>query len=403
MQLIQRTFILVLETLGVGNAPDASVYNTEESNSLADISRHPGIPPLELPNLTQVGLGKLTHIKGVERYNVETTGFYGRVRPASDSNSRTTGHWEIGGYAMKSLFYNDVKGFFNQFCDQFTRETGLRFLPVTPYQFEESLERYYLEHLSEKIPLLYYDPTNASVNIGADDHVLPPNELLTALDHLRRIADHFGIIEVGANVLKKANNQINISPLASEKIVAERTTLAGALKKAGIPVTWVGCENDLFPDSEISHTVKTNTDIESLDYLINNNGEIAMNTSEQSVVYVPLTDLGQRFCKDNDPAGYAEHLNKIDNKLGVLFRHINTSDMVIITSSHSRNPTLKMKVNTREYLPLLIHSKILLVRGSGNLGTLRTLSDIAETMTNVYGLDDKFGADSFWSYMLSQI
>lgn len=402
MQLIQKTYVLVIESMGVGEAPDAAIYGDKTANTLGHVAEFSG--GLHLPSFTRFGLGNITYIKGVPRSD-ESIGYYGKCRQISDGKDSIVGHWEIAGYNFPSLYFTDPAGFFPQFIEKLQREIGSSCIFNPQYNAEQILERYYYDHITEKSFIVFYNNQDMTLNIAANPDVANPEQMKNIVQITHDTAEYYGFIKTrGINIKHDSENRLEKKIIHSISRKPHQTTMLGSLKNAGIPVFFIGKKQDIFNESEINHSFLTNSDEESLEKL-HEIGVIENRSNDhgQAFYYIVLSDINNKAGNQKNIKEYANELHTIDQFLLKFLRVMNSSDILIITASNGNDPSLTENIHTREYLPIMAYSRVLGVRSSGNLGVRRTLSDIAETISDIYGLEIRYGGDSFWNYMLSQI
>jgi phosphopentomutase len=402
MQLIQKTFLFVIESLGVGEAPDAVVYGDKNASTLGHVAEYCG--GLNLPTLGRFGLGNITYVKGIPR-SEESIAYFGKCRQMSDGKDNITGHWEITGYSYPSLYHTDPAGFFPQFVDKLEREFGRKCIFNLQYKNDQILERYYYDHITDKSFIVFYNKSDMTLNIAASPDIASAVELEKIVKTTHDIGEYYGFIRTrGIHIKLDVENHLAKKTVLGLSRKPDQTTLLGSCKNAGIPVHFIGRKQDIFHDAEFNNIFITDSDeksteklteIESVDDNSNENG--------QALYYLVFSDINTNAANGKNIKDYATALQKIDGFLQKFIRSMNSSDILIITASNGNDPSLNDSVHTREYLPVMAYSRVLGVRSSGNLGVRRTLSDVAETISDIYSLETHYGGDSFWNYMLSQI
>lgn len=399
MQLIQRTILLVVESLGVGEAPDAIAYGDTGANTLSHVCEHAG--KLQLPNLSLMGLGNLTYGRGLER-NGETIGFFGKMRQRSDGKSNLAGHWEITGVNTESLFVADPKDYFPEIVDQLRRVTGFDFIMDDSKPGQNRFNRFGEDQMETGSPIIFYE-NDLTLKIAMHNKSSSQAILAELCKQARELCDRYGVFLIEGELFK--GERIGSFQFAGDPIYfpmrPPRGTLLNDFRNMNIPVSYHGFSNDIFSESELDETNLYTSDTQLLDGVVDLLKKNAMADSEQSLIYAVLGDMNKQG-QNRDADSYIGALRRLDAYLPQIYRAMNTADLLIITSSHGNDPLFKGKLNTREYLPLLVYSRLLHVRTSGSLGVRRTLSDVAETLSEIYSLGTHYGGESFWSYMISQ-
>ncbi|MES0491175.1 MAG: hypothetical protein ABUK01_14350 [Leptospirales bacterium] len=392
--------MIVVESLGVGEMPDAEQYNSHGCNTLGHTSEQ--INKLKIPNLSQLGLGNLTYSKHAER-TFDTLGFFGKLRQQSDGIDPILGHWEICGNKSESLFYTDAKGFFPEIITKLTKKTSYNFIADDSFKTLPIAALTLHEHKENKTPIIYYDD-NYALYIVVHPDVMEEEEFITLCEDAREICDYYGVIRLNGvlspNLSGKSYTKEDIIEYITPPM---KHSLLHSLNSSGIPVYTIGNVENYIDNEAISNRIDTQNDEETLTSL---NNLLTEGISEDMEYFVyaslkgPIDSLQEEEATLSD---YGANLEYLDSQLPNIYRSMNTSDLLIITSSHAKDPTYDKIGNTREYLPILIYSRILNVRNRGNLGVRRTLCDIAETISDIYSLDTHYGGDSFWNYMISRI
>lgn len=400
MRFIQKTFLLIIESLGVGEAPDAEIYGDKNANTLGHIADYSG--GLRLPTFARLGLGNLTYVKGMIR-SEESIGYYGKCRQISDGKDNLSGHWEISGFSNPSLYHTDPKGFFPQFIEKLEKEIGKKCIYNFDFGPDKILERYYYDHLTEKACIVYYNPKDMTLEIAAHPDVAPEEEFKKLIGLTHETGMYYGFTKTrGTMISHDKNHHIIKKVILRLSMKPSQVTLFASMKESGIPVYFMGNRQDIFDDNDFTKIIKTQNDQESMDKLIEmeNTGAFS-NEQGQSLIYAVFSNMSG--AKSKDIKSYSDYLKNLDVFLQRFIRTMNTSDILIISSSHGDDPSFGENVHTREYLPILAFSRVLGVRSTGNLGVRRTLMDIADTISDIYGLESHYGGDSFWNFMLSQI
>ncbi|MDH4199504.1 MAG: hypothetical protein OEV66_03900 [Spirochaetia bacterium] len=403
MYLIQKTFILTIESFGVGEAPDAGVYGDKNANTLGHVADYTG--GLDLPAFSRLGLGNLTFIKGLPRDD-ETIAYYGKSRQISDSKDSLSGHWEITGYNYPSLYHSDPEGFFPQFIEKLENDLGKKCLFNQRLNADQIIDRYYYDHITEKSFIVFYNPGDMTLYIAAHPDVADEDKLKEIVQIMHDSAEYYGFIR-SCGLSVNHNNKKNV--LEKKRIIdlskkPLSTTLLGTCKSAGIPVYFIGKKQNIFEDREFTEIILAPSDRACMEKLNEvQSGIKYSNEHGQALIYCVLSDINTITAKGKDIKAYSDAVKGIDDFLQKFIRSMNTSDLIMITSSNGNDPSFTESMHTREYLPILAYSRVLGVRSVGNLGVRRTLSDIAETISDIYSLDSHYGGDSFWNYMLSQI
>ena len=401
MQFIQRTIIISIESLGLGEAPDAITYGDKGANTLSNTAESTG--GLRLKNLSQMGLGNVTFTRGLDRIR-DTLGFFAKARQRSDGKDNLTGHWEIAGVDVESLFYTNPSHFFPEIIDKIESITHTKLITFEGKSNYNMINRLGEEHRETGAVIIYYE-NDMTMVLASHEEIVEEEKFRAICQLAREICDNYGITRL-KGIRFRGNQPGQFTPVKEPEqyiMSPPRSTLLYSFQRAGIPVYFIGAGENIFPEDEITESRHFEHDAAALNEIIEIMKDPHKNVNEQALIYVALGEIDRLYGHQRDPEGYASALAKFDQFLPLLFRAMNTADLLIITSSHGNDPCAKGSQHTREYLPILVYSRILNVRTHGNLGVRRTPSDIAETLSEIYSLDTHYGAESFWSYMISQI
>ncbi|MCE5207201.1 MAG: phosphopentomutase [Chloroflexi bacterium] len=376
---IQRFFVIVLDGVGAGEAPDAAEYGDVGSNSLGNTARAMG--GLKLPNMGEIGLGNLTDIMGVPP-RTKTRGAYGRMQERSAGKDSINGHWELMGVVLQEPLPTYPDGFPPEVIDEFKRLTGRGVLGNKPASGTEIIKELGEEHMRSG-DLIVYTSADSVFQIAAHEAIVPIPELYRycqmARDLLKgkhavgRVIARPFIGENSANF--KRTERRHDYPLAP---VGE--TMMDRLIAAGRQVYATGKIDDLFGNRGISktrHTVDNEASIQAgIDFLKGDfSGLIFSNLIEFDMIY------GHR----NDVAGYAARLEEFDRHIPHIRAAMGPGDIALIVADHGVDPTTPSTDHSREYIPLLVFGQQ--VRDDVNLGIRKSFSDVAATIAEAFGLE----------------
>ena len=389
---IKRVFVIVLDGVGAGEAPDAADYGDEGSDSLGNTARAMG--GLKLPNMGELGIGNLTDIQGVQP-RTQTQGAYGRMQEASAGKDSINGHWELMGVVLQEPLPTYPNGFPPEVIDEFKRLTGRGVLGNKPASGTEILKELGEEHLRTG-DLIVYTSADSVFQIAANEEIVPIPELYRycqiARDMLkgkhavgRVIARPF----VGKDAASfKRTERRHDYPLAP---VGE--TMMDRLIKAGKQVYATGKIDDLFGNRGISktfHTVDNEASIQAgIDFLKEDfEGLIFSNLIEFDMIY------GHR----NDVQGYAAKLEEFDRRIPQIRAAMGQTDIAVVVADHGVDPTTPSTDHSREYIPLLVFG--MPVKNDVNLGDRKTYSDLAATIAEIFKLEPPEMGTSFLGEIL---
>jgi len=372
-----RVILLVLDSLGIGELPDAAAYGDAGSDTLGNIARR---HTLRITNLLRLGLANIRPFAGLEPAAAPLAA-YGRCATASPGKDTTTGHWEMAGIHLERPFPVYPNGFPAAIIDQFERRVGRKILGNCPASGTEILEELGEEHLRTGRPIVYTS-ADSVFQIAAHEDVIPVAELHrmceTARDILhgphqvgRVIARPF-VGRPGAFVRDAANRHDYAVP-------PPPGLLLDRLEGADVHVHSVGKIFDIYLGRGIRGQAKTRTNAEGMAKILE-----ALESVPAGLVFANLVDFDMLYGHRNDVEGYAAALEAVDAWLPDLLDSLLPDDLLIVTADHGNDPTTPSTDHSREYVPLLAYGPR--TRRGVDLGTRATLADIGQTVAANFGL-----------------
>jgi phosphopentomutase len=372
-----RAIIIVLDSVGVGELPDAARYGDEGSSTLPHIAEAVG--GLRLPTLESLGLGHIVPIRGVAPV-AHPSGAFGKLTERSAGKDSTTGHWELMGIIVERPFPTYPNGFPKDVIEAFERETGTKILGNYAASGTEIIQQLGPEHLRTKRPIVYTS-ADSVFQIAAHDDVIPITRLYEMCEIARRIlAGKHAVSRVIARpfigvpgAFKRTDRRRDFS------LPPPTPTVLDHAAQAGLPVIGIGKIPDLFAGRGITRTVHTHDDLDGIARTAQ-----AVDETNHGIIFANLVDLDTKFGHRNDPHGYARGLEAIDAGLPSVLQKLRPTDLVIITADHGNDPTTPSTDHSREYVPVLIAGQG--VRGGGDLGTRQTFADVGATVAEALGI-----------------
>jgi len=386
---LKRAVILILDGVGIGEAPDAAEYGDAGSDTLGNVARACG--GLKLPRLERFGLGNIRPLEGLERRG-DAAGAWGTMRPASAGKDSIAGHWEIAGVHLERAFPTFPDGFPREVIETFARETGRGVIGNVVGSGTDVIDRYADEHRATG-SWIVYTSADSVFQIAADEAIIPLAELYRACeiaramlkpphDVSRVIARPFAGAAGGCK--RTANRRdYSIEPPAE--------TLLDALAKGGIPRAGVGKVDDLFAGRSISsrHTASNAEGLRAI--------KEWFSTTESGLLFANLVDFDQLFGHRNDVAGFYVALREFDAALPSITSRLKEDDLLFITADHGNDPTTPSTDHSRERVPLLAGGMRVVPR---DLGERQTFSDLGATVAEWFGLSFRGRGKSFLSELV---
>lgn len=364
-----RALLIVLDSVGIGNAPDAASYGDDGTNTLGHILQQ--FPQLALPNLYSLGLGDLIAHAGFK----SCAASFGRMQARSAGKDTTTGHWEIAGIILDEPF-----AVFDRFPDGLVhaieKEADVEFIGNYARSGTAILEELGAEHMRSSKPILYTS-ADSVLQIAAHEEVIPLQRLYEICEIARRHADGARIGRVIARpFVGTAGNFRRTARRHDYSIKPERSVL-NALFENGTAVIGVGKISDIFAGEGVTRSYPTASNAEGMQRIAE-----LWPQATNALIFANLVDFDMLFGHRRDVAGYARALEEFDVWLGGFLPQIRDDDLVIITADHGNDPTFRGSDHTREQVPLLV----LHGRESHDLGTRETFADIAATVADYFEL-----------------
>lgn len=379
----KRVFLIVLDSVGIGEQEDSHLYGDEGSNTLKSCFLQKGF---SVPNMKKMGL---FNIDGTEYEDgVETpTAAYGRFKEKSKGKDTTTGHWEICGIISEKALPTYPDGFPDEIISEFEKRTGRGVLCNKPYSGTQVLEDFGDEHIKTG-KLIVYTSADSVFQIAAHEDVVPLEKLYEYCETAREIlSGEHGVGRVIARPFTGENPYTRTPNRHDYSLVPPEATLIDALSERGFDVIPVGKIYDIFAGKslKISNPTKSNADG------MNKTAEFARNDFN-GLCFVNLVDFDMHYGHRNDPEGYAKALMEFDRWLGTFITELKDGDVLMITADHGCDPLTESTDHSREHIPLLVYGKGI---RSVNLGTRSTFADIGKTVADLFGIDAEIKGESF--------
>jgi phosphopentomutase len=375
-----RAIVLVLDSVGCGELPDAAAYGDAGSNTLGNTARAVG--GLRMPNLGAMGLGNVTDIAGVPPTGAPSAS-WGRCAEASAGKDTTTGHWEMVGMRLDRPFPTYPDGFPPGVMDAFTRETGYGWLGNYAASGTAIIQDLGGEHVQTGKPIVYTS-ADSVFQIAAHEDVIPPDELYRICTIARTrvlVGEHavgrviarpfVGPDAAGAYTRTHRRRDFALEP--------PEPTALDLLEAAGIHSYGIGKVGEIFAWRGICESLHSTDNMDGFDHLLQRVGD-----GERGFVFANLVDFDMLWGHRNDVEGYARGLEMVDARMPELVGAMVAGDLLIVTADHGCDPTTPSTDHSREYAPLL--AKVKGLDAGVALGTRSTFGDVGETVLDFYGL-----------------
>ncbi len=379
-----RVILIVLDSFGVGEMPDADRFRDKGANTLKSCSTAPGF---DLPNLKKLGL---YNIEGVDYLDDEPApeGVYCRIAERSNGKDTTIGHWEIAGiYSPKAMpTYPD--GFPDEIIDEFSRVTGRGVLCNKPYSGTKVINDYGDEHVRTG-DLIVYTSADSVFQIAAHEDVVPVEQLYDYCRMARDIlkGDH-AVGRVIARPFVGTSGEYTRTPRRHDfSLKPTSVTMLDQLKAAGRDVISVGKIYDIFAGEGLTESNPTTGNPDGIDKTL-----AIMDRDFDGLLFVNLVDTDMVYGHRRDIPGYAGALMYFDERLPLMRKKLREGDVLMITADHGCDPGYMASTDhTREYIPFIM-------TGDGikpaDLGTRDTFADIGATVLDIFGITPEFEGKS---------
>jgi phosphopentomutase len=370
-----RVIWIVLDSVGIGEMPDAEAYGDRGSDTLGNIARRRS---LSLPNLCRLGLGNIRPLAGLEPAANPQAAF-GRCTLASPGKDTTTGHWEMAGIHLDRPFPLFPHGFPPAIMQEFERRTGRSALGNKAASGTEIIAELGEEHMRTGSPIVYTS-ADSVFQIAAHEEVIPLFELYKICETARELLR--GPYEVGRVIARPfvgSPGAFTRTPNRHDYAVPPpKGMLLDQLKARDVEVFSVGKIFDVFLGRGIGDHEKTKSNADGMAKTL-----AAMDSLERGLIFVNLVDFDMLYGHRNDVDGYARALEEVDAWLPSLDQKLGADDLAILTADHGCDPTTSSTDHSREYVPLLVYGKK--SRHGVDLGLRATLSDIGQTVAENFG------------------
>jgi phosphopentomutase len=379
-----RACVLILDSCGVGELPDAALYGDTGSNTIGNVARKMG--GLALPNMQKMGLGNIIDIQGVPPVS-EPMMPYGKMAEESAGKDSTVGHWEHFGIITQMPFPTYPDGFPPEIIAEFEKRTGRKVIGNKAASGTEIIKELGEEHLKTGA-LIVYTSADSVFQIAAHKRIVPLEELyrysriareiMTGEHGVSRIIARPFDGELGGFYRTAERHDFSLAPAS--------TTGLDILSKAGYDVISIGKINDLFAGKGIteSNPIKSNAD--GVDKII----EI-LGRQYNGLVYINLVDFDMLWGHRNDVRGFAGGLEYVDKRLPEIISKLSSGDLFIISADHGCDPTTESTDHSREFVPILAGLSNFNERKGKALGTRRTFADLGATVLDYFGLHQPKG------------
>jgi len=392
MGYFQRVVLIVLDSVGIGELPDAALYGDQGSDTLGNLNR---VRPCRLPNLRRLGLANIRPIPNLEPV-ASPEGSYGKAAFASQGKDSTTGHWELAGIIVETAFPTYPNGFPPEVIQAFETAIGRKTLGNYPASGTEIIQQLGQEHLRTGSPIVYTS-ADSVFQVAAHEEIIPLEELYRICRLARAILQ--GEHRVGRVIARPfvgAPGNFRRTPNRHDYAIEPPPgMLLDRLAGAGISTHGIGKIRDIYCGRGLSTFVLTKNNEDGMNQTLE-----AMENYPEGVVAANLVDFDMLYGHRNDVEGYARALEEFDVWLAVLLDNLREEDLLILTADHGCDPTTPSTDHSREYVPVLVYGKR--ARSGVDLGLRQSLADVGQTIAENFGVRLAHGSGFLTSLLPTQ-
>ncbi|RBW70374.1 phosphopentomutase [Bacillus taeanensis] len=374
----KRIFLVVMDSVGIGEAPDAEKFNDKGANTLGHIAEHRG--GLKMPNMGKLGLSNISEVKGIEKVE-QPLAHYTKMQEASSGKDTMTGHWEIMGLYIEQPFRTFPEGFPPELVEELEQKTGRRIIGNKPASGTEIMAELGEQHMKTGA-LIVYTSADSVLQIAAHEEVVPLDELY----HICEIAREITMRE------EYMVGRVIARPFIGKPGKFERTanrhdyalkpfgrTVMNELKDGGFDVIALGKISDIYDGEGVTKAIRTKSNSDGMDKLLD-----SQEMDFTGLSFLNLVDFDAVFGHRRDPEGYGDALEEYDKRLQEVLNRLKEDDLLIITADHGNDPLHHGTDHTREYVPLIAYHKG--VNEGKELPVCKTFADVGATVAENFGV-----------------
>lgn len=375
--MINRIIIVILDSVGMGELPDAHYYGDEGSNTIGNIIKKRGF--LSIPNLQKLGIANIDGFEGLKSAE-NPAGNFGRMREVSAGKDTTTGHWEIAGLILDKPFPTYPQAFPAEVIDEFIKRTGTDVLGNVVASGTEIIKSLGEEHMKTGFPIVYTS-ADSVFQIAAHEEVIPIERLYEMCETAREILT--GEHAVGRVIARPFAGQPGDFTRTDRRkdfsLKPSGVTMLDLAVGKGLEVWAVGKIQDIYAGRGITRAVHIHDNMDGVDKTLE-----FMNSRFKGILFTNLVDFDMKYGHRNDWEGYARALESFDSRMPEIMEKMKDDDLLFISADHGCDPTTVSTDHSREYVPLLVYGRQ--IKRGVNLGTRECFCDVAQTVADFLGL-----------------
>ena len=384
----RRVIIIVLDSVGIGEMPDAGEYGDLGSYTLGNVARQRG--GLNVPYFEKLGLGNINSITGVPAA-LNPEGNFGKMAEQSLGKDTISGHWEMAGVILERALPTFPRGFPNDFIERYESAIGKRVIGNVVASGTEIIKRLGEEHVRTGKPIVYTS-ADSVFQVAAHEDVIPLPELMRICQIARTmLTDELQVGRVIARPFLGEVGEFYRTPNRHDfALEPPHKILLEYVQEQGLEVCAVGKINDIYAGRGVTNFVTSKRNMESVDKTLDYMAKV-----ETGLIMTNLVDFDMIYGHRNDVEGYAKALEDFDARLPEIYAAMRSEDMLIITADHGCDPTLPSTDHTREYVPVLVYGSTL--NKGVNLGVRSTFADLGATVAEYLNTKSMANGKSFFA------
>ena len=370
----KRVFLVVMDSVGIGEAPDADQFNDLGSDTLGHIADH--MNGLKMPNMEKLGLGNIRELNGISSVE-KPMAHYTKMMEASNGKDTMTGHWEIMGLHIEQPFRTFPEGFPDELISELENRTGRKIIGNKPASGTEILVELGEEHVKTGA-LIVYTSADSVLQIAAHEDVVPLDELYHICEIAREMtkAEEYMVGRVIARpFLGEPGDFKRTSNRHDYALKPFGHTVMNELKDNGKDVIAIGKISDIYDEEGVTKSLRTKSNMDGMDKLLE-----TQQMQFEGISFLNLVDFDALYGHRRDPQGYGEALEEYDERLTEVLDRMEEDDLLLITADHGNDPIHHGTDHTREYVPLLAYHKG--IKEAVDLGIRDTFADIGATIAD---------------------
>lgn len=383
---MKRIILIVLDSVGIGEMPDAHLYGDTGSHTLGNIGKKVG--GLDLKNLESLGLGNIEDLDGVKALD-NPKGAFGKSAELSVGKDTITGHWEMSGVILEKPLNTYPNGFSKEIIKEFEHKIGRKVIGNKVASGTEIIKELGEEHLKTGYPIVYTS-ADSVFQIAAHEEIIPLKKLYEFSEIARKML--VGDKQVGRVIarpfLGEPGNFKRTSNRKDYSLDPFNKTILEYIKEDGQNVMAVGKITDVFNGIGVTHSIHTSNNDDGVNKTLE-----FMKNKKPGFIWTNLVDFDMHFGHRNDYEGYYKALQEFDQRLPEIIKELDNDDILIITADHGCDPTTPSTDHSREYVPILIYGNK--VEAGINIGTRSTFSDIGKTVLDYLDIENELYGTSF--------